>query len=92
MNRVNINKLLERAEGQFSIGDYMGALVIYGVLLDEFPESSEAKIGAFLCDIGMDNPQEAQALFDYYQIVKYEKDDANEIMINLITSLDSAKE
>ncbi len=39
----------------------------------------------------MDNPQEAQALFDYYQIVKYEKDDANEIMINLITSLDSAK-
>jgi len=45
-----------------------GALVTYGVLLTEFPENREAKIGVFLSDIGLESPQEAQALFDYYQI------------------------
>jgi hypothetical protein len=62
------------------------------LILREFPSSKEAKIGAFLCDIGLENPQEAQALFDYYQIIKLEKEDANEIMLNLISSIDSAKE
>jgi hypothetical protein len=92
MKKVNINRLLERAEGQFSMGDYRGALMTYGILLREYPQNSEAKIGAFLCDIGLENSQEAQALFDYYQIIKYEKDDANEIMLSLISSLDNAKE
>ncbi len=42
MNRVNINKLLERAEGQFSIGDYMGSSsYIWEYFLDEvFPRRS----------------------------------------------------
>jgi hypothetical protein len=92
MRRVNISRLLERAEGQFSMGDYGGALVTYGVLLTEFPENREAKIGVFLSDIGLESPQEAQALFDYYQIIKNDKDDAIDIMLNLISSLDSAKE
>ncbi len=92
MRRVNISRLLERAEGQFSMGDYGGALVTYGVLLTEFPENREAKIGVFLSDIGLESPQEAQALFDYYQIIKDDKDDAIDIMLNLISSLDSAKE
>jgi len=92
MKRVNISRLLERAEGQFSMGDYGGALVTYGVLLTEFPENREAKIGVFLSDIGLESPQEAQALFDYYQIIKNDKDDAIDIMLNLISSLDSAKE
>jgi hypothetical protein len=92
MRRVNISRLLERAEGQFSMGNYGGALVTYGVLLTEFPENREAKIGVFLSDIGLESPQEAQALFDYYQIIKDDKDDAIDIMLNLISSLDSAKE
>jgi len=92
MKKLSINQLLERAEGQFSMGDYRSALMTYGIVLREFPESIEAKIGAFLCDIGLENPQEAQALFDYYQIIKLEKEDANEIMLNLISSIDSAKE
>jgi len=92
MKKLSINQLLERAEGQFSMGDYRNALLTYGLILREFPNSKEAKIGAFLCDIGLENPQEAQALFDYYQIIKLEKEDANEIMLNLISSIDSAKE
>jgi hypothetical protein len=91
MRKVNINRLLSRAEQQFSLGEYQSALITYGLLLREFPTHSDAKIGAFLCDIGMDSGEEAQALFDYYQIIKNEQDDAEEVMSKLISTLDSTK-
>ncbi|NEW60414.1 tetratricopeptide repeat protein [Sulfurovum sp. bin170] len=91
MRKVSINRLLTRAEQQFSLGEYQSAMTTYGLLLKEFPTHSDAKIGAFLCDIGMESGEEAQALFDYYQIIKKEQDDAPEVMSNLISTLDSTK-
>ena len=73
MRKVNINRLLTRAEEQFSLGKYESALTTYGLLLKEYPTHSDAKIGAFLCDIGMESGDEAQALYDYYQIIKEEQ-------------------
>ncbi len=92
MRKVNINRLLTRAEEQFSLGEYESALTTYGLLLREYPTHGDAKIGAFLCDIGMESGEEAQALYDYYQIIKKEQEDAGEVMTNLISTLDSTKD
>jgi len=92
MRKVNINRLLTRAEEQFSLGKYENALTTYGLLLREYPTHGDAKIGAFLCDIGMESGEEAQALYDYYQIIKKEQEDAGEVMTNLISTLDSTKD
>ncbi len=92
MSKVSINRLLTRAEEQFSLGEYNSAMTTYGLLLKENPTDIDAKIGAFLCDIGMENGDEAQALYDYYQIIKSEQDNASETMINLISTLDSTKD
>jgi hypothetical protein len=92
MRKVSITRLLNRAEEQFSSGEYISAMTSYGLLLRDYPMHNDAKIGAFLCDIGMENDEEAQALYDYYQIIKTEQDNASEAMINLISTLDSTKD
>ncbi len=88
MSKVSLNTLLTRAEEQFTSGKYENALRTYGLLLKEYPTDADAQIGVFLCDIGMESEDEAQALFDYYQIMKNEQDDASEVMVNLLSSLD----
>jgi tetratricopeptide (TPR) repeat protein len=92
MRKASINTLLTRAEQQFSLGKYESALTTYGVLLKEYPSHGDAKIGVFLCDIGLESGEEAQALFDYYQIIKTEQDNAQEVMANLISTLDTTKD
>ncbi|HHB94656.1 MAG TPA: hypothetical protein ENK88_05895 [Campylobacterales bacterium] len=92
MRKVSINRLLNRAEEQFSSGEYNSAMTTYGLLLRDYPMHNDAKIGAFLCDIGMENNEEAQALYDYYQIIKTEQDNADEAMMSLISTLDSTKD
>ena len=92
MRKISITRLLNRAEEQFSSGEYISAMTSYGLLLRDYPMHNDAKIGAFLCDIGMENDEEAQALYDYYQIIKTEQDNASEAMINLISTLDSTKD
>jgi len=59
--------------------------VTYGVLLIEFPENREAKIGVFLSDIGLESPQEAQAAdLDYYaHIIKDDKDRCNRYYVEI---------
>jgi len=92
MAKISLDTLLTRAEEQFSLGKYAHALTTYGLLLKEYPTHSDAQVGVFLCDIGMESGEEAQALFDYYQIIKTEQDDAGEVMVNLLSTLDTSKE
>ncbi len=88
MAKISLNTLLTRAEEQFTSGKYENALRTYGLLLKEYPSDSDAQIGVFLCDIGLESADEAQALFDYYQIIKSEQDDAQEVMVDILSSLD----
>ena len=88
MAKISLNTLLTRAEEQFTLGKYENALRTYGLLLKEYPTDSDAQIGVFLCDIGLESADEAQALFDYYQIIKNEQDNASEVMVNLLSTLD----
>jgi len=88
MAKISLNTLLTRAEEQFTSGKYENALRTYGLLLTQYPSDSDAQIGVYLCDIGLESAEEAQALFDYYQIIKNEQEDASEVMVNLLTTLD----
>jgi len=88
MAKISLNTLLTRAEEQFTSGKYENALRTYGLLLKEYPTDSDAQIGVYLCDIGLESAEEAQALFDYYQIIKNEQEDAGEVMVDLLSTLD----
>ena len=91
MSKVNRDLLLERAEGEFLKGDYRKALRDYGLILKDYPSLDEARIGVYLSDLGIESEEEAQALFDYYQVIKSEKPNAVDIIDGLIDSLDSSK-
>ncbi len=91
MKKINKKNLLDRAERQFSNTDYALSLQSYSLILSDYPELIEAKIGVYLSDLGTQNSDDAQALFDYYQVIKEEEVDALDIIDNLIKTLDSSK-
>ena len=91
MSKVNQDLLLKRAEHEFLNGDYANALRSYGLILKDYPALDEAKIGVYLSDLGSESDDEAQALFDYYQVIKSENKNAVEIIDGLIDNLDSTK-
>lgn len=92
MAKVNQSLLLQRAENSFLKGDFANALRTYGLLLKDYPTLDEAKIGVYLSDLGIENQDEAQVLFDYYQVIKSEKENAVDIIDGLIENLDSSKQ
>ncbi len=91
MNKVNQELLLQRAEAEFLNGDYTNALRSYGLILKDYPTLDEAKIGVYLSDLGIESQEEAQALFDYYQVIKDEQDNAVDIIDGIIENLDTSK-
>jgi tetratricopeptide (TPR) repeat protein len=91
MVKISKNSLLKRAEAQFVNGDYRQSMQSYGLLLKDYPELGEAKVGVYLSDLGMESEDDAQALFDYYQVIKDEKENAVEIIDNIIHTLDNSK-
>ncbi|QOR62073.1 hypothetical protein ACM66Z_00885 [Sulfurovum sp. ST-21] len=91
MSKVSPNLLLQRAEKEFLEGDYRMALQTYGLLLKDYPTMEEAKVGVYLSDLGIESEEEAQALFDYYQVIKKEKENAADIIDGLIESLSVTK-
>jgi len=91
MGKVSQDLLLKRAEDEFLQGNYAKALRSYGLILKDYPTLDEAKIGVYLSDLGIESEEEAQALFDYYQMIKSEKENAVDIIDGLIENLDSSK-
>ncbi len=91
MSKVSANRLLQRAEEEFLQGDFKMALQTYGLLLKDYPAMDEAKVGVYLSDLGIESAEEAQALFDYYQVLKQERENAADIIDGLIESLSTTK-
>jgi len=87
----NKQVLLQRAEEQFLRKDYSSALKIYGLILKDHPRFQEAEVGAYLSDMGLENDEEAQALFDYYQAIKKSNTDADEVINNLMQAIHSTR-
>ena len=91
MSKISQDLLLKRAEHEFLQGEYVKSLRSYGLILKDYPTLDEAKIGVYLSDLGIESEEEAQALFDYYQMIKSEKENAVDIIDGLIENLDSSK-
>jgi len=91
MARVNITQLLNRAESKFISGKLEEALIDYSLVLKEAPNQQDATVGVYLCDLGMESYEEAQALFEYYQAIKQESQDAPAVIETLIDSLSQSK-
>ena len=91
MAKINQALLLERAEREFLKGDYVNALRSYGLILKDYPTLDEAKVGVYLSDLGVESEEAAQALFDYYQVIKNEQENAVDIIDGMIDTLDSSK-
>jgi len=83
--------LLQRAQDQFLNKDYINALRIYGLLLKDYPLSKDARVGAYLSDMGLDLDDDAQALFDYYLTIRGSIDDAEEIINELSKTIYSTR-
>jgi len=83
--------LLQRAEEQFLRRDYGNALKIYGLILKDNPQFKEARIGAYLSDMGLDSDEDAQALFDYYQAIKDSHQDADVMIDELMQAIRSTR-
>ena len=91
MVKINKKNLLKRAEAQFVNGEYHQSLQSYGLLLKDHPDLGEARVGVYLSDLGLESEDDAQALFDYYQVIKTEQEDAVEVIDDLIHTLDNSK-
>jgi hypothetical protein len=91
MQKMNCDILLERAEKEFLQGEFYNALRAYGIILNDYPTLDEAKVGVYLSDLGTEGGEEAQALFDYYQMIKDERKNAVDVIEGLIDSLEDSK-
>ena len=92
MSKVSQEVLLERAETKFLEGAYKDALRSYALILKEYPSLEEAKVGVYLSDLGEENGEEAQALFDYYQVIKDQQSNAIEIIDSIMNTLSYSQE
>jgi len=92
MSKINQDVLLQRAEHAFLSGEYSNALRSYGLILKDYPSLDEAKIGVYLSDLASESGEEAQVLFDYYQMIKSEKENAVDIIDGLIENIDTSKQ
>ncbi len=81
--------VLQKAKKAFMLKKYSTAIQLFNDVIIDNPENKEAKLGLLLCDMASDNEEQAQKLFEYYQLTKAQKKaDAEEGIINLINILD----
>jgi len=91
MKKVSVKKILAKANNSFGSQKYESALLDYSYVLKEEPENKEAKIGVLLSDMALGGEDGAQALFDYYEVLRSDKtEDAELILEDLISSLDGS--
>lgn len=82
-------KLLRLANDNFDSHQYESALLNFSMLLQKNPEDKEARTGAILTEMAMNEEQGAQALYDYYTVLQSnDKELASEVMEEIIASMD----
>jgi tetratricopeptide (TPR) repeat protein len=90
---ISKHKILSQAKESFSKSDYKSALDKFAVVLQNFPNSKEAYNGVILAEMAMSGEGGAEALFDYYEILKEEdKEQADAIMSDILQNMDGSLE
>lgn len=79
-----LSKTLNQANEYFLAGQYLDAMREYSFALEANPLSKEAYIGAILADMAISGESGAEALFDYYTILRGEDAEQADIVISEI--------
>ncbi|MFA5235056.1 MAG: hypothetical protein WC390_11715 [Sulfurimonas sp.] len=86
-------KTLTQAKESFSKSDYKNALEKFAAVLQNFPNSKEAYNGVILAEMALSGEGGAEALFDYYEVLKEEdKEQADVIMGEILQNMDGSLE
>jgi len=86
-------KILSEAKDYFSKSDFKNALEKFAMVLQNFPNSKEAYNSVILSEMALSGEGGAEALFDYYEILKEEdKESANIIMSDILQNMDGSME
>lgn len=93
MANISKHKILNQAKESFSKEDYKVALEKFAEVLQNFPNSKEAYNGVILSEMALSGEGGAEALFDYYEILKEEdKEEADSIMSEILQNMDGTLE
>jgi len=93
MPNISKFKTLSQAKDSFSQADYKNALAKFAFVLQNYPNSKEAYNGVILSEMAMSGEGGAEALFDYYEILKEEDQEAaDNIMGDILQSMDGTLE
>ncbi|MDB2562376.1 hypothetical protein N9X61_02100 [Sulfurimonas sp.] len=93
MATISKFKTLSQAKDSFSQADYKNALEKFAFVLENYPNSKEAYNGVILSEMAMSGEGGAEALFDYYEILKEEDQEAaDSIMGDILQNMDGTLE
>ena len=93
MANISKFKTLSQAKDSFSQADYKNALDKFAYVLENYPNSKEAYNGVILSEMAMSGEGGAEALFDYYEILKEEDQEAADtIMGDILQNMDGTLE
>jgi tetratricopeptide (TPR) repeat protein len=91
MSTISKYKILSQAKESFSKAEYKSALDQFAQVLQNYPNSKEAYNGVILSEMAMSGETGAEALFDYYEILKVEdKEEADAVMEEILQNMDGA--
>ena len=93
MSSISKHKILTKANDSFSKSEYKSALEQFAIVLQNYPNSKEAYNGVILSEMALSGEGGAEALFDYYEILKEsDKEEADQIMNDILHDLDGSLE
>ena len=84
---------LTQAKESFNRAEYQRALEKFATVLQNYPNSKEAYNGVILSEMAMSGEGGAEALFDYYEILKEDdKEQADIVMSEILHNMDGTLE
>lgn len=93
MSTISKYKILTQAKDSFSKSDFKNAMEQFAQVLQNYPNSKEAYNGVILSEMAMSGEGGAEALFDYYEILKEDdKEQADFIMEEILQNMDGSLE
>ena len=93
MSLISKHKVMRKANDSFAMSNYQDALEKFAEVLQNFPNSKEAYNGVILSEMALSGESGAEAIFDYYQILKEEDNEEADIIVDeILQNLDGAIE
>ena len=93
MSIISKFKILSQAKESFSSSQYENAMNQFAQVLQSYPNSKEALNGVILSEMAMSGEGGAEALFDYYEILRDEnREEADTIINDILQNMDTTLE